>query len=152
MKKTENYDERQMQIRNKVYKRGFFVSLLLLLADGMLMRYDIMWSNQLSKYFLMFMLLVSYVDIEFIFRGAQFGKKDSRVLYAVIFGLFGSLAVAATILTPVDGEKIIEDNMLSQTGAGFVVGLLFLLLSVCTIIQIIREKRTGSDLSEEEGK
>jgi hypothetical protein len=145
MKITENYDERQMQIRGKVYKHGFVAALLLLLADGLLTRYDIMWSNQLSKYFLMIMLLISYVDIEFIFRGVQFGKKDSRKIWIGVFGLIGSLVVAGTILTPVDGEKIIEDNMLSQTGIAFIVGLLFMLRSVCAIIQIIREKKAGND-------
>ncbi|MCL2694156.1 MAG: hypothetical protein FWE60_03520 [Oscillospiraceae bacterium] len=139
-----NFDERQIQIRGKVYKHGFIAALLLLCINSILMDLDFMWASPFRQNWFMVVLLTSYVSVEFILRGVQFGKNDNRIAYAVVFGLLSLAMLILSVIHVAEGRTLIEDGMLLS----IIACVLFMSVTVCVFIQIFREKKNTDTIDK----
>jgi hypothetical protein len=140
-----NFDERQVQIRGKVYRHGFTLFMAILLLDAMLQGFGIVWADGFIKNILVIMIVVTVFCAELHFRGVMYGKKAEHKLFALGFGGISVFLLGMSLVAALRGNKIIEDDMLSEFGGGFLIALLILANALCALVQILRDKKTGND-------
>ena len=148
MNDKEFYDERQLQIRGNIYKRGFILLLIALVVNGFLNSYGIVWAISFHQNFIIALAIVTVVGIEFHLRNVFFGKNSQALMVLVILGFVSIINIIFPIKHFLDGGSIAEESMLTDEGFSLViVGLLFLNFIV-GLIQYIRNRK--QDKSEKE--
>jgi hypothetical protein len=84
-----NFDERQIQIRGKIYRRGFIAFVIVLMLDAMLYGFGIVWFEGFMKNILLVMFVSTIVSAELHFRGVMYGKQvEHKLLGFICQGLF----------------------------------------------------------------
>ncbi|MCL2696999.1 MAG: hypothetical protein FWE74_02825 [Oscillospiraceae bacterium] len=143
----QNYDERQQQIRAKVYRHGFIAAIVILILDAMLAIMGVFWAPTFFRNVIIVTFINSIVCAEFIFRGVFFVKKNERITYMASFSAASIILLVMLRRHIIEGANIMENGELSEFGCSFVIALLFLLNALCALIQIFREKRVNREES-----
>jgi hypothetical protein len=139
----EKFDERQLQIRGDIFKHGFLIAGALMLLNAFLQGEGIEWANGFQRNVLMFILASTVVSIEFHLRGVYFGKGGRRKAFIAIFGFCSVFLLVLSVIHYVQGEKFVADYRLTDNGFSIVCGIVFLLNTICAIVQLFREKQAA---------
>ena len=136
-----DFDERQLQIRGKVFFHGFITTIILLLINAFLHSSDIVWASGFHQNVILMVIITTIVTLEAIIRGVYFGNGKTRW---IVLGVFGSLSLLLLILTIqhiLHGTTIIEDAALTSNGFSLALAVMFTLTTVVGIVVELKEKR-----------
>ena len=134
-----NYDERQILIKNKIFMRAYFIVLVLLLANAFLHSYDIIWADGFISSVIISVLSLVISGSEAIVRDVFFTKPREKAAF-LLFPELGIVLLVLNITHVNDGEKIISDGALTRTGCSIVVSVLFIIIGVVAGIKFVRDK------------
>ena len=138
--KHENFDERQLQIRGDAFRHGFLAAVFTLGINAVLNNFGIVWAEGFHQNILILMLIVTIVSMEFILRGAYFGKDVKPGLISGIFVGCSACLIILNIKHFIDGEVYIENGMLAR-GGGSLIMCILVTINACTgLIQYFRNK------------
>ena len=162
MKNSEwDYDERQWLIAGKVFYRGFMTACILLVANGLLQAWGIIWANGFYQNFIIMVLLHTTFSFEAILRGVYFGKCKLLIRW-VIIGVFGITSLflwiisiwrftqgaqllESYILRLSDGAQLPESFALSSAGFSLALAVMLTITTVTAIVVEIKEKRRNNE-------
>ena len=136
------FDERQLQIRGNIFKHGFLAAIAALLINAFLQGEGIVWARPFDQNILIIVLILTVFSAESHIHGVFFGKSKQRVM---VITLLGSCALILTVISGihfVGGARFAVDGGLTSEGVFMVHGMLFLLNTVCSVIQLIKEKKS----------
>ena len=136
-----DFDERQLQIRGKVFFHGFITTIILLLINAFLHSSDIVWASGFHQNVILMVIITTIVTLEAIIRGVYFGNGKTRW---IVLGVFGSLSLLLLILNIqyiLRGTTIIEDAALTSNGFSLALAVMFTLTTVVGIVVELKEKR-----------
>jgi len=136
-----DFDERQLQIRGKVFFHGFIATIILLLINAFLQSSDIVWAGGFHQNVILMVIITTIVTLEAIIRGVYFGNGKTRW---IVLGVFGSLSLLLLILNIqhiLHGTTIIEDAALTSNGFSLALALMFTLTTVVGIVVELKERR-----------
>ncbi|MDR2941388.1 MAG: hypothetical protein LBV17_02210 [Treponema sp.] len=139
--KTEKFDERQLQIRGDVFKHGFLTAGALMLFNAFLQDMGVEWANGFHQNILMLILIITVVSIEFHLRGVYFGRGSRRNAFMVIFGLCSIVLLVLSVIHYAQGKKFVVGYRLTDNGFYIAGGLMFLISTICALVQFFREKK-----------
>lgn len=137
------FDERQLQIRGKIFQHGFFLAILLIFLNSLLQDCGIVWAETFHEGVLMMMLLITVVSVEFQLRGAYFGKGTLPGMAAlmVLMGLSSLSLLFLCCMHMAQGESLLSKGVLTGNGTSLILGIFVLTIPACAGVQLIREKR-----------
>ena len=130
------FDERQLEIRSKVFQRGFFLLLTMIITNTFLYNIGIIWTVDNWSYFIIAMLVLSFCLIELIFRDVAFSprsmKRVSRMM--ILIGIMGLCLLVFCITAPAH-VGFFENNLISPIGGGIITGAMFLTIGVVFVVK-----------------
>ena len=145
MKTKWEFDERQLQIRGKVYFHGFVTALILLLLNAFLQDMGVVWASGYNQNFLIVMLTITVTGIESILRGAYFVRGKSRNMIIGLFAFLSLVLIAFNIKHLIRGEALITGGVLTDNGFSLALAIMFTLLTIVAIAKEIVERREISE-------
>ncbi|MCL2636812.1 MAG: hypothetical protein FWD48_00430 [Oscillospiraceae bacterium] len=154
LKNIDGFDERQLNILNSCYKHGFFFALLVNFLNFLLIRNGIFWAYPAVSLYVCTVLIMTFHATECCFRGIGIGKRfdnKKKFILPIVF-FIGAVLLAYSGLDGYfssDVEFIDSEWGLTHIGGLMVCSFMFLLVSVCCLIEIayIRrvDKKTGNE-------
>jgi len=154
LKNIDGFDERQLKIVNSCYKHGFWFALLVILSNYLLIRNGIYWAYPAVSLFVCWVLIFTFFAVECCFRGIGIGKRfDNKLKFispALVF--IGAVLLAYGGL---DGHfsrnvEFIGEWGLTHIGGLMVCSFMFLLISVCSLIEIAYIRKVDKKANREE--
>ena len=142
-----DYDERQMQIAGKLYRRGFLTACIILPLNGLLQGQGVVWASGFHQNFLIMLLLHTITSFEAILRGVYFGKCNQLNRWAII-GVFGFVSLFLWIVSIwrlVQGASFLESNALTSFGFSLVSAAMLTVTAVVGIIKEIMDNRKKAE-------
>jgi len=140
--KIKKLDELQLIKRGNIFKHCLFAIIGLLLLYIAMIELDIVFLSHSNTLILMIIFVVSMFCIEMI-HYEIYPLSEKRQRFAYLFaGLFGTAAIIASIYEMVSGAMgFIENDMLSDAGAGVLMGSLFLAILLAYVCKLISNKK-----------
>jgi len=140
-KNIDGFDERQLKIINSCYKHGFWFALLVIFSNFLLFFNGIYWAEPDVSQIVSMVLIFTFFAVEGSFRGGGVGKRfENKLKFIVPVSMF----IVAVLLAYrglnghfSHGMELIGEQGLTIFGGSIVIGLMFLLISVCTLAEII---------------
>ena len=142
---AEEFDERQLLIRNKGYKYGFVTIMvygLLYFLYSAAGGKPIMLDGVAA--FLGVMLGVFVFSCYNSLHDAQFGYRESGKRYLVGYGIIAAICIAVSIINLVEGG-LVQNGMIDKTIVTLVMGIGFLALFICILVNMRRQDGAGDD-------
>ena len=145
--KIKKLDELQIIKRGNIFKHCLFTIIGLLLLYLILLESDIVLMSQRNAITLIILIVVSMFCIEMICCDIYpLSEKRQRFIY-LFMGLTGLLIISISSRDVISHEtRFIENEMLSDTGAGIIMGGLFLSILFVYIIKSVHNKMRGESL------
>jgi len=142
--KIKKLDELQIIKRGNIFKHCLFTIIGLLLLYLLSLESDIVLMSQRNAIALIILIIVSMFCIEMICYGIYpLSEKRQRFIY-LFMGLAGLFIIFISSRDVISNEtRFIENDMLSDAGAGIIMGGLFLLILFAYIIKSIHSKMRG---------
>jgi hypothetical protein len=140
-KEKEKFDERQIEIRNNIFKHGFLVTIIALLLNAFLNSHEIVWASGFHQNILIFILSTTVVSIEFHTRDVYFGRGISRT---PILGITSFCAIVLAVFSGIhfaEGATFVANGGFTDDGVSVIYCVMFLASSICGIIQVFRSKQ-----------
>ena len=145
IREKDIYDERQLQIHGKIYKRGFYIISVLLALNAILSTRGIIWAPIFEQNIIILMLASTIIEIEALIRGVYFGKNNKGLVFLFIIGitvgLIANLFIGTEEIRTDDNEYLLSQNMTFS-----ILLILMTIYLIVGLIQFIRYKN-----SEKEG-
>lgn len=144
----DEYDERQILVRGKAYKYGFFAMVFTMLLNGYIMEYVSEWCT-LMVYAVTCMTIGILVFVAVsIFSDAYLKLSTKPISAIILFSLFGM----ANLISPVI-DFIHNGTLLDENGKFYSVNLECAILMCCVIIMLfikmyISRKEEGDEYKE----
>lgn len=135
-----NYDEYQKFIRYKYGHHGFIAVLALVLMNYFFsLFYDFQWAESKELEIIVLITLVVIITaILNVYHGAYFTKKQSPILYVVLFVFTGlmNLYLSFSAYSPLIEEGLVTSNIVTVLSA-----ILFLSLPLAYYARRVVDKR-----------
>lgn len=131
------FDERQLYLRGKIFRNGFIILLIYLLADAFMKSNGInpiegMWGN-----ILIIVGASSYCMIDMIIRGAVDLEKRNNGAIFVVLGILGAaLFIWGVIDFLIKQQSFFDNRSLSQYGARLIIDLFYIIVGVVYICKL----------------
>ena len=91
--KTEQFDERQTQIRGNVFFRGLLFAMGLVLINAFLQDNGVIWASGFYQNILVFLATTMFVSIEAILRGVFFRHRQTHWPMIGLYGVGGIVII-----------------------------------------------------------
>jgi len=143
--KTEQFDERQTQIRGNVFFRGLLFAMGLVLINAFLQDNGVIWASGFYQNILVFLATTMFVSIEAILRGVFFRHRQTHWPMIGLYGVGGIVIIVYELVKFSQGAVLIENGGLSTKGATFVAGLMFAIAAIVGVSKELSEKRRKSE-------
>lgn len=143
--KIKKLDELEYIKRGNIFKHCLFTIIGLLLVYIVLLESDIIFISQRNVLIFIIMFIVSLFCIEMICYDIHpLSEKRQKFLY-IFAGLFGvAIIIISTYELITNEASFIENNIISDTGTGIIIGCLFSLILLTYIIKSnYNKKREG---------
>lgn len=141
-KKSKNeYDERQILARGKAYKAASTTAIIYFFVCSFHSEWGFYWIKPSAQMLLGLMLTLFVFAFVAIINDAYVTIKNSGILYLVFTLLGTALYTFRGFLEIYEGEKLIENGMLTMLSIIFIYAFLFLVIAVTLIIKMIINKR-----------
>ena len=142
--KIKKLDELQIIKRGNIFKHCLFTIIGLLLLYLILLESDIVLMSQRNAITLIILIVISMFCVEMICYGIYpLSEKRQRFIY-LFMGLAGLLIIIISSRDVISNEtRFIENEMLSDAGAGIIMGGLILLIFFAYIIKSVHNKMRG---------
>ena len=141
--KIKKLDELQYIKRGNIFKHCLFAIIGLLLLYIALIEFDIVFISQRNALLLIIIFIVSLFCIEMICYGIYpLSERRQKFIY-ILSGLLGLAIVIISICEMIFGkESFIENEILSDTGAGVIMGCLLFSIFLAYVIKSICNNKT----------
>jgi len=143
--KTENFDERQLQIRGEAYKHGFVAAMTVMLINAALYSFGIVWADGFRQNMLSAMFVLTIFATECHLRGAYYKKEMSKKTVAIVYSLLTFMLIFMNLFGLMDGKKLIADGTLTQEGGSTIIALMLFVSTVIIWVHAFREKKERQD-------
>jgi len=142
--KTKKLDELQYIKRGNIFKHCLFTIIGLLLLYIALVEFDIILMSQRNALLLIIIFIVSLFCIEMICYGIYPLSEKRQMFIYMIAGLCGLTVTIIALCEMVFGkESFIENEMLSDFGAGVILGCLLFAIFFAYAIKSKYNRKTG---------
>jgi low temperature requirement protein LtrA len=148
-----DYDERELSAIGDVFGLTFGVAVGIMFLNAVLAACGIIWASTEIQFFLSAVVSFAFYAVIASLHGVFLGGK-LRLLQPIVALAVTVVCACVSLCMYSRGNGFIchDSGVLTYAGAGFITGVLFLLVSVCMFIEYFRDKKAGSDLFEEEGR
>ena len=143
--KIKQFDERQIQIRGKVFFHGFITAVALLLINAFFQSYDVIWASGFHQNVLILMAIVTVVSVESILRGAYFDSEPRRRMVIGIFGIISLILLAFSVFHIIQGEALIENGRLTDNGFSLAFAVMVTAITLVGIVNELIERRKSEE-------
>lgn len=142
--KIKKFDELQYIKRGNIFKHCLFTIIGLLLLYMAMTEFGIVLMSQRNALLLIIVIIVSLFCIEMIcYDIYPLSEKRQKFIY-IIAGLLGSVIIIISIYEMAFGEEsFVENAVLSDIGAGAILGCLLFAIFFAYAIKSIFNKKTG---------
>ena len=141
--KEAKYDERQTAVRGRAFKYAYgtlLVALLFYAASDDIWNWCVPLTGCAAA---IAMSLVPYVWVS-ITNEAYWWANTKRIGQYVTFALLGLMNLGLALSSWLRGDLIV-DGVLQVAGANMVLGVLFVYVSILSLVQRARMRREGND-------
>ncbi|MCL2694272.1 MAG: hypothetical protein FWE60_04115 [Oscillospiraceae bacterium] len=144
--KIKDFDERQVQVRCKIYTLGFNLLFFALCLNALIpIVFGITWADGGTQGILLAFSAVTAVHVTLSIHGLVYGRKSKITTIATFFAVGFVFIPYLLIRINETGQSFIEDGMLSNMGFGVVLMVLLAINIACPIIQLIRDKKANKE-------
>ena len=136
MKGKISFDERQLEIRSRIFQRSFFMVVSLIVANTILENIGIKWAVENWSYFLIVMLILTITLIELSINEVMYSPKTERrcSIMMVALGVYGLLFMVFCLFAPAH-TGFMEDRYISSIGCGFISGAMFMTVGAVFVVK-----------------
>ncbi len=138
---NNKFDERELQIRGRIFRHGIFTAMPLLLANAFLASENIIWANGFHQNILIIMIITTVMSIESHIHGVYFGRNDMRGISLTVMTVTGLILIGINVWGLLNGDTLISGGQLSAAGFSLSIALMLLINIACGVICAVREKR-----------
>lgn len=141
--KEAKYDERQTAVRGRAFKYAYgtlLVALLFYAASDDIWNWCVPLTGCAAA---IAVSLVPYVWVS-IMNEAYWWANTKRIGQYVTFALLGLMNLGLALSSWLRGDLIV-DGVLQVAGANMVLGVLFVYVSILSLVQRARMRREGND-------
>jgi hypothetical protein len=143
-------DERQIQVRAKIFLRDFILLSGLLLLNGFLQEKGFVWATPFWQSLILVLAVVAATSVEFILRGVYFGQAPAKPAW-ILSCLGAEAALLLSLLVDLSaGEVLVEGATLTINGVKLVVLLLLSPITLTAIVKTTIERRKERRAEQEE--
>ena len=142
--KIKKLDELQYIKRGNIFKHCLFTIVGLLMIYTAMLEFDIIIASHRNALILIIIFIVSLFCIEMIYYEIYpLSEKRQKFLY-LFAGLLGLTIIIAMSYELISGEtRFMESQMLSDAGAGIIMGVMFLMIPAAYLIRRVHNKSKG---------
>jgi membrane protease YdiL (CAAX protease family) len=142
--KIKKLDELQLIKRGNIFKHCLYTIIGLLIIYSLLLENGVVLTSHRNALVLIILFIVSMFCVEMIYHDIYpLSEKRQGVLY-LFAGLAGLFVMIISARGLISGEtRFTENEMLSDTGAGVIMGCLFLMIFLAYLVRIIFNKMRG---------
>ena len=138
-----NYDERQILIKGKIFMHSYYILIALLFINAFLNSFDIMWADGFHSSIIIAMLSLVISSSEGIIKDVFFIKPKERFAFFVLPAL-GIYLLVLNIAHINDGDKIIAAGTVTRTGCSIITSVLLIIMGVIAGIKFARDKLSNN--------
>lgn len=135
--KNKKFDERQLWIRGNIFQHMVIVFVILLFLNAFLSSYDIIWADGFHSSIIIILAAVAVGSVEMIFREVYFTNSIQQIFLIILIAGCALFTLILNILHTMDGEKIISDGTLTDTGGFLIMSVLMLNIGLSGLIKMI---------------
>ncbi|MCL2445949.1 MAG: hypothetical protein FWD06_04190 [Oscillospiraceae bacterium] len=146
-KQLERFDEREINIRNRVMVRGLYVLAGLLAIDYLLKAFSVHWAHGPWNNIIYVALAGSVIMVEFILRGVYFGHRDTPKTRLMLM-LFVTAIWGFNIFMNLRLFSFAEYGQLTMDGATLIAFVLITLTFACGTVRAAHDLRKGKQAKE----
>jgi len=143
-KKSLYFDERQVEIRNKVGHQCFFILYFLLMIDLLLADYGVKWAASPTSIVIVMLSCFGYYLIRIVWAGAYARERENQKHVYLMLGL---LAAITTFIAITKKTNLFKESLNISDG-GFLRLLLFFFVFFTIVVvsnNISRRKNNGGN-------
>ncbi|MDD6024767.1 MAG: hypothetical protein PUC06_11135 [Oscillospiraceae bacterium] len=141
---SRQYDERQLALRSKAFRAGFFTLLISLCSVAILDVMEVRWCEApLDKFFCIFLSIMVFACTA-ILKDAYFGLGERKKTMLSLFTLVALLQFFITFTNYQEGTLIV-DGILTLKCVSPGCGIIFLVILLTVLIQHFRNARKLED-------
>ena len=142
--KIKKLDELQYIKRGNIFKHCLFTIIGLLLLNIAAIEFDLVFMSQRNSLILIIVFVVSLFCIEMICYGIYpLSEKRQKFIY-FFAGFIGMAAIITTAYEMIfDKVSFIKNRMLSDSGAGLIMGCLLFAILIAYVMKIVYEIKRG---------
>ncbi len=137
----DKFDERQLQVRGRVFQFGFFYLGIYLMFTAFLKDYNILWADDLTVSVLGVMSAVCVCSVALILKDAYAARYTGR--YSFVAGILGVGALSSFIFGA-DGalrDGLVRNGALTVAARTLILGLFFAVIAVTYWVKRRQDKR-----------
>lgn len=141
---SRQYDERQLVLRGKAFRAGFFTLLISLCVVAILDVMEVRWCEApLDKFFCIFLSITVFACTATL-KDAYFGLGERKKTVILLFALVAFLQFFITFSNYQEGTLIV-DGILTLKCVSPGCGIIFLVILLTVLIQHFRNARKMED-------
>jgi len=137
---NKKFDERQLWIRGNIFQHMVIIFVVLLFINAFLVSNDIIWADGFHSSIIIILSGIMVGSVEMIFKEAYFTNLIQQIFLIVLIGGLALLTLILNILHIIDGEKIISEGSLTDTGGLLIMSVLMLIIGLSGIIKLLSDK------------
>ena len=145
--KNNHMDERMLWIRGNVFKHGFILAIVLLMANGLVQDTYGAWATPWFENLLLLIILVTAVSLEMILRDVYAGAPSALKLTVTVMSLCGLVLLVLNLKHIfMDGIPLWQDDMLTTSSSGLLMAAMYLAVPLTYLIrQQVTKRRLAND-------
>lgn len=149
LKDSENFDERQLMERGKIFKNALVLLVVFFAADALTNDFGVNWIINSKRAIVIIAIVCSYSSIRLILKDAYSGKIVNWNVGMIIFSVVGISLLILNIGELIKGnEGLIENGMLSRLSASLIIAVSF--LSIATVYWYKHFQNKKAELNDSE--
>ena len=140
------YDERQLQIRGIVFRNSFIFMIVYTILNAFLIDFGHRWCTDVNAAFIGVMLAITFCSIQLIAKDAYISTKTGSCgLQMGIFSFCGIIGLLLFFINDFGKDKMIKDNMLSDSSRSLIIFICMLAISTVYWIKKYRDKKIENE-------
>jgi len=144
---NKRLDERQLLIRDRIYKHMFLILICLTFFNANIL--NLKFIDGYSSGMIILFATLAFGNIEIIIKNVYIDNLKEQSAY-IIISILAVIALILDIFYIINGDKIILDSSLSKTGGRLIADILMLIGHSCIPIKIVLNKYIKYAKNEEE--
>lgn len=134
------YDERQLNVRGKIFRTGYFVLAIYTLLNAVILDYGNVWANNYHIAFIGIILSVCICSVQMIITDSYIGKARRSKLYINLMSLFTIILLIESAIGIIHDGFLFQGQITSNT-TSFITAVILAIICITYWIKHFLDKR-----------